>query len=126
MGSFQRLVRFENALRETFFGEAESGDKLTVEKLVNSTLRVYNGNDPWDAEFSLTEKHEVVHRVRDPSICGMKRADVGDSLQILSPIAATPIFQCVGLNYRAHAAESNVSFCRSPLVYLMILNDVPG
>lgn len=63
MSPFERLVRFKNPAGVTFYGEVELKETPTKETLVGASVTVYEGGDPWDDSFKLTEKREQIAEV---------------------------------------------------------------
>ena len=60
MAPFKRLVRFKSSVGTIHFGETDVRDP-SKESLVGTSVRVYNGSNPWDSELKLTEeKAEIV------------------------------------------------------------------
>jgi hypothetical protein len=51
--NFSHLVRFTDAEGKIWYGEAE-GQVLTKEGLVGTSVPVYRGEHPWDADFVKT------------------------------------------------------------------------
>lgn len=88
MEPFDYLVRFKDEHGNALYGHATANDLES--ELVGQNLNIYNGSLPWDAGFTLSN--------RKGKVC-----------KVLSPLASTPIIHGVGLNYKAHADEGNVS-----------------
>ncbi|KAJ6442529.1 early growth response protein [Purpureocillium lavendulum] len=89
MASFQRLVRFSVGGQVSYGDLAEStGDEHTVERLA--------GN-PFD---------------------GLKRTgDIVKTSKLLCPLESTPLIACIGLNYKKHAQEANLTVPTYPVVF---------
>lgn len=102
MDSFRYLVRFCDENGDIRYGEAGHSDGTpathTKESLVGQNVPVFSGTDLWDPAFALTSEHRT--------IC-----------EVLCPLAHTPIFQCVGLNYKQHAAEANMAHGAYPTIF---------
>ncbi|GLA40931.1 hypothetical protein AnigIFM63309_008770 [Aspergillus niger] len=89
MAVFQKLVRFA------------VGDKIHYGELLSTAnekyrIQRYEGN-PFDGLQPTNEQHEVE--------------------TLLCPIEHTPIIMCIGLNYHAHAQESNLPIPLYPPVF---------
>ncbi|CAK7205235.1 hypothetical protein SEUCBS139899_008002 [Sporothrix eucalyptigena] len=102
MDSFLYLVRFRDEHGDVYYGEAgepADGQVHSQATLVGRMVPVFRGTDPWDAEFALSDNdRRKIH-------------------EVLCPLARTPIFACVGLNYKQHAAEANMSYGTYPTVF---------
>ncbi|KFY12077.1 hypothetical protein V491_06925 [Pseudogymnoascus sp. VKM F-3775] len=77
---FGRLVRFKDANDDILYGEAPA----EICNLVGHRVPVYAGDNPWS--------------LRETS----KTAEI---VEVLCPLAETPIIYGVGLNYKKHIAE---------------------
>ncbi len=64
---FTRLVRFTNPAGRVHYGEAHGKD-LTLEGLVGQTVPVYQGGNPWDADFTRTSNTEEIAQVYLPTL----------------------------------------------------------
>ncbi|KAL1898528.1 hypothetical protein Sste5346_003432 [Sporothrix stenoceras] len=102
MRSFNYLVRFRDENGDIRYGEAGSLDGSTTshtkENLVGRTVPIFTGTDLWGPAFTLTTEHRTIH-------------------EVLCPLEKTPIFQCVGLNYKQHAAEANMAYGEYPTIF---------
>ena len=88
METFSYLLRFKDDQGRVRYGEA--GGVINSESdLLGRSVDVYNG-EPGNQNFRLSGEKAVV-------------------ATILCPLSSTPIIHGVGLNYKAHAAEGNVS-----------------
>jgi 2-keto-4-pentenoate hydratase/2-oxohepta-3-ene-1,7-dioic acid hydratase in catechol pathway len=90
MTVFKYLIRFKDAAGTVLFGEA--GVPSAADVLLGKTVPVYQGTSPWDPNLKATGTNAVVK-------------------ELLSPVEDTSVIHCVGLNYRAHLAESGVRQC---------------
>jgi hypothetical protein len=62
MTPFKHLVRFHNASSEVFYGELLTvNDSDTT--LIGRTVRVFDGDGPWDTNFRLTDQEEYIAEV---------------------------------------------------------------
>lgn len=101
MDTFQYLVRFRDTAGAVFYGEAgppAAGQIHSQATLVGREVPVFGGTDPWDPAFALS---------------GASRSIA----EVLAPLAHTPLFVCIGLNYKQHAAEANMSYGTYPTVF---------
>jgi hypothetical protein len=62
MASFQHLVRFESASGETCYGEA-GRNNVSQGILVGQEVQVYDGDNPWEPDFKLSERVETIKKV---------------------------------------------------------------
>lgn len=88
MATFNYLIRFRDSSGQIRYGEADGAISAESE-LLGRSVNVYTG-EPGDQNFRLSNEKAVVSTV-------------------LCPINNTPIIYGIGLNYKAHAAEGNVS-----------------
>ncbi|KAK6364946.1 hypothetical protein LTS17_011642 [Exophiala oligosperma] len=89
--AFRRLVRFKTSEGKIKYGEAPSEGAS-----VGDVIKTYNGTFPWELEPS------------------DEQAVVGE---ILCPLASTPIFYGIGLNYKGHIAEAKLDVPPFPTVF---------
>lgn len=69
MASFRKLLRFKNAAGQILYGEADHVSEVTHDGLIGTSVPVYNGVDPWAANFGLTGSVDTVAEVsRVPKI----------------------------------------------------------
>jgi len=88
--AFSKLVRFEHGGRVSFGDLVESSENgFTVNELSGSLAE----------GFSSTSSEPIVVQ------------------KLLSPLESTPIVQCIGLNYKKHAAEANLTIPKYPVVF---------
>ncbi|KIW28932.1 uncharacterized protein PV07_04784 [Cladophialophora immunda] len=87
---FRRLVRFKTANGDIRYGEAPEQVR------VGDTVKLYQGTDPWDLIPS--DDEAVV-------------------AEILCPLASTPIFYGIGLNYKGHITEALLDVPAFPTVF---------
>ena len=83
---FERLVRFETADGQEFYGEAP--EHVTGPELIGTEVLIYE--NPLEDGGSLSTTRKKV-------------------AEVLSPIPKAAHIYGVGLNYKAHAAEANVN-----------------
>lgn len=118
MLDFNYLVRFQDESGNIHYGEAEGSKQLE-----GQTVRVYDGESPWDKNFSLSQKTSTISKV---SLCSsLNHTGYSPSSgttpetdwkpQVLCPLASTPLIHGVGLNYKAHAEEGNVRTAFVPI-----------
>jgi hypothetical protein len=62
MAPFKHLIRFRSGSLQVLYGELERLDS-TGEMLVGRTVHVFDGDSPWDPNFRLTDREEVVAEV---------------------------------------------------------------
>jgi hypothetical protein len=62
MAPFQHLVRFESASGETCYGEA-GRHNVSQGILVGQEVQVYDGDNPWEPDFKLSERVETIKKV---------------------------------------------------------------
>ena len=110
MAKFGKLFRFKNVNGDIFYGEAQGLETITKDVLVGSTVPVYNTTSLWDSAFELSTQEETVAEVNKLffQLWAETLIDICDT-QVLAPLETVPIFFCVGLNYKQHAVEANVS-----------------
>ena len=90
MTVFRYLIRFKDAAGTVLFGEA--GGPSAADALLGKTVPIYQGTSPWDPNLKATGAKAVVK-------------------ELLSPMEDASVIHCVGLNYKAHLAESGVRQC---------------
>ncbi|KAH6695138.1 fumarylacetoacetate hydrolase family protein [Plectosphaerella plurivora] len=95
MTPFTSLFRFRDERGEVHYGEAGASSNHTLDTLVGRDVSIFRGGKPWDEGFVLTDE---------------KR-------KVLCPLPQTPIFMCVGLNYKQHAQEAKMSHGEYPVVF---------
>ncbi|KAM5358499.1 hypothetical protein ACJZ2D_015224 [Fusarium nematophilum] len=98
MASFDSLVRFRGDDGNVYYGEAGMSPKHTKESLTGRLVPIFQGANPWDSDFILTGEQRRV-------------------AEVLCPLSATPIFMCVGLNYKQHAEEAKMSYGEYPVIF---------
>ena len=76
---FGRLIRFENELGVVKYGEVATN---SLNSLVGSTVKVYNGHVPWDPDFQQNGENDIVHKVGDAEF-GTLYIPVNDSTRSL-------------------------------------------
>ena len=86
MAAFERLIRFQSEDGKTVYGNLEK--ETPARKIEGSSVEVLDGDV--QSGFKKTGGKATVSK-------------------LLSPLPTTNIILCVGLNYRQHAEESNVS-----------------
>jgi hypothetical protein len=64
MAIFKRLVRFEDASATIQYGEIPL-DSSWDSELEGLIVRIYEGRNPWDLDFILTEQTEKISKVRE-------------------------------------------------------------
>ena len=72
MAAFGKLIRFKNALGNVFYGEASALETVTTDALIGAMIPVYEGGEPWDPTFRLTEQRETIAMVCCRPIEGRK------------------------------------------------------
>ncbi|KAM3528331.1 hypothetical protein NHJ13051_002455 [Beauveria bassiana] len=92
--TFERLVRFEADDGTTEYGDVT--DASVVDNLVGATVNILDGN--LEHGFSKTTRTATVKKV-------------------LSPLPAVHYFVCIGLNYKKHAEEANLSIADNPVIF---------
>ncbi|KAF5021356.1 hypothetical protein F66182_6601 [Fusarium sp. NRRL 66182] len=102
MAIFDSLVRFRGEDGKVYYGEAGVASKHTKESLTGRVVPVFGGADAWDDDFVLTgEQQKIAETVT----------------KVLCPVPSTPIFLCVGLNYKQHAEEAKMSYGEYPVIF---------
>ncbi|OTA96838.1 hypothetical protein M434DRAFT_8536 [Hypoxylon sp. CO27-5] len=87
--SFRNLIRFlDESLIERYGDTGDNG----LDDIIGSRVEILRG-EVFDLERS------------------------GEKAILLSPIASTPIFICIGLNYREHAKEAELEIPPNPVVF---------
>ncbi|KAJ4289716.1 hypothetical protein N0V90_011046 [Kalmusia sp. IMI 367209] len=94
MASFDRLIRFEGEDGEVHYGDL--GNEVPTRDIQGKRVRVLGGDV--ESGFKRTSKEEKVAK-------------------LLSPLPSTPLFYCVGLNYKQHAEEGNLSIPTYPTIF---------
>lgn len=94
MAIFKYLIRFKDASGKILFGEA--GGPSKAEALLGKVVPVYQGTSAWDPELKAT-------------------GETAEVKELLCPMEDSSVIHCVGLNYKAHLAESGVS--KPPLLH---------
>lgn len=61
MANFKYLVRFEDREGHVRYGETSA--EASRSDLIGLSLNTYEGGEPWDKDFRLTEKKATVSRV---------------------------------------------------------------
>jgi len=92
--SIERFVRFIDGNGETVYGEPTAED--VKGKLEGKVVTLLSG-EPFTG-FSKTDTKVAISK-------------------LLSPIASTPIVECIGLNYAQHAKEANLQVPTNPVVF---------
>ena len=120
MPSFSRIVRFRNKAGKVFYGEVPGIDLATQDTLTGRTVAVYTDYTPYEEGFILTKQQERIAEVRAENSTDHKNkyplrrlevyADQRHIVQVLAPLAAVPIFECIGINYLKHVQETGVWF----------------
>ncbi|KAF7133929.1 hypothetical protein CNMCM5793_005395 [Aspergillus hiratsukae] len=95
---FSSIFRFRDEKGSIYFGEAGESSNHTLESLTGRSVPIFRGEHPWDDDFVLTEEQRNV-------------------AEVLCPLPRTPIFMCIGLNYKQHADEANMSYGDYPVVF---------
>ncbi|RHZ52052.1 hypothetical protein CDV55_102432 [Aspergillus turcosus] len=95
---FSSIFRFRDEKGDIYFGEAGESSNHTLESLTGRSVRIFRGEHPWDDDFVLTEEQRTV-------------------AEVLCPLPRTPIFMCIGLNYKQHAEEANMKYGDYPIVF---------
>ncbi|EPE35220.1 FAH [Glarea lozoyensis ATCC 20868] len=95
---FDRLIRFKNTAGQIYYGELGLECPASKETLVGMRVKVFGGGLPWDTGFQLSSIEEEID-------------------EIICPIPCTPIFQCVGLNYRKHVLEAGFPIDEFPTIF---------
>ncbi|OTA99245.1 hypothetical protein M426DRAFT_325330 [Hypoxylon sp. CI-4A] len=90
--SFRNLVRFLDESRVERFGDVGEG---SLDSIIGSKVEVLHGDI---YTLSRTGQTAVVR-------------------ELLPPIASTPLFVCIGLNYRDHAKEAELEIPPNPVVF---------
>jgi hypothetical protein len=66
MAPFKHLVRSQNASSKVFYGELQTVDDFDT-TLIGQTVRVFNGDGPWDTNFRLSDQEECIAEVSPSS-----------------------------------------------------------
>ena len=69
MGSFKHLIRFKTSSGKVFYGDVELL-RDTASSYVGQTIRVFEGEKPWDPDFKLSDRSETVTEVNILEACG--------------------------------------------------------
>ncbi|EXJ61494.1 uncharacterized protein A1O5_11810 [Cladophialophora psammophila CBS 110553] len=88
--AFRRLVRFKTSNGDIRYGEAQEQVKI------GDKVKLYTGTEPWNLNPS--DDEAVI-------------------AEILCPLASTPIFYGIGLNYKGHIAEASLDVPAFPTVF---------
>ncbi|OAL46310.1 fumarylacetoacetate hydrolase family protein [Pyrenochaeta sp. DS3sAY3a] len=97
--NFQRLVRFKSPNGDTFYGELGTGPEATHDSLIGLKVPVYEVSSILDGNLLVTDgRVEIIH-------------------EVLCPLPAVPLFQCVGINYKTHIGESGLSAGKYPVIF---------
>ncbi|KAL4801512.1 fumarylacetoacetate hydrolase family protein [Aspergillus unguis] len=99
MAPFSSIVRFRAEEGGVYFGEAGESSNHTAESLTGRSVPVFRGENPWDEDFCLTHEWRTI-------------------AEVLCPLPRTPVFMCIGLNYKQHAQEANMSYGEYPVVFM--------
>lgn len=89
--NFQRLVRFRDEHGQIHYGEAPAN-----EELIGTQVPIYTGSDPWNLQRTT------------------QTATVTD---VLCPLASVPIIYGIGMNYKAHIAETKFPVPAHPVIF---------
>ncbi|KAH8807703.1 fumarylacetoacetate hydrolase family protein [Xylogone sp. PMI_703] len=106
MAGFQRLIRFEDSEGTVHYGEVDTTGYLQ-EDLVGLEVSIYEGSEPWSADFRLTEKRSKIAKV-------------------LCPLSSTPIVVGIGINYKSHAIEGGFIIPDYPVVFTKFADCLAG
>lgn len=102
---------------------AEAGASLghTRDSLTARLVRIFEGGNPWDEGFKLSESRRKVVEVILilPREATKIKVDVVE-LQGTLPLPHTPVFMCIGLSYKKHADEAGISLL-SRLKYISLV-----
>ncbi|KAK7425082.1 hypothetical protein QQZ08_008359 [Neonectria magnoliae] len=98
MAPFTSVFRFRDEDGNIHYGEAGASLNHTKESLTGRLVQVFQGSYPWDANFILTESRRKV-------------------IEVLCHLPQTPIFMCVGLNYKQHAQEAKMAYGQYPVIF---------
>ena len=113
MSPFTSVFRFRDEQGHIRYGEAGQSSHHSKSTLTGSLVPVFRGDFPWDESFALTGEHKRVAEVGSTSLisrysgCFQELTRALEN-QVLCPLPNTPIFLCVGLNYKQHANEAKV------------------
>uniref|UniRef100_A0A8H7NBL4 Fumarylacetoacetase-like C-terminal domain-containing protein n=1 Tax=Bionectria ochroleuca TaxID=29856 RepID=A0A8H7NBL4_BIOOC len=82
----------------------------TRDSLTARLVRIFEGGNPWDEGFKLSESRRKVAEVILilPREATKIKVDVME-LQGTLPLPHTPVFMCIGLSYKKHADEAGIS-----------------
>lgn len=89
--NFQRLVRFRDENGQINYGEAPAD-----EELIGKRVPIYTGSDPWDLQ----------HTTQTATIT-----------EVLCPLSSVPIIYGIGMNYKAHIAETKFPTPAHPVIF---------
>ncbi|KAJ3464859.1 hypothetical protein MRS44_009645 [Fusarium solani] len=98
MSPFTSLFRFRDDQGSVYYGEAGADKNFTKESLTGHDVQIFTGDNPWDDNFKLTNERRRV-------------------VEVLCPLPHTPIFMCVGLNYKQHADEAKLPYGEYPTIF---------
>ncbi|KAH8648845.1 hypothetical protein BGZ61DRAFT_376305 [Ilyonectria robusta] len=91
---FQRLIRFEDENGEVCLGNLS--EEIHTQKIEGSKVHLLHDDG--------ANSYSVGHETRTVK-------------KLLSPLAATPLVICVGLNYHAHATEASLTIPKYPVIF---------
>jgi len=68
MASFKHLIRFKAPSGRVFYGDVELvyGAQSSY---VGQTVRVFEGEKPWDADFKISDRSETIAEVTAFKVC---------------------------------------------------------
>ncbi|KAF9731888.1 fumarylacetoacetate hydrolase family protein [Paraphaeosphaeria minitans] len=95
MSLFQRLIRFESNEGHIHYGDFGSSE--LPRDVSGKTVQLLSGSV--QSGFSKTDKQATIKK-------------------LLPPLPSTPIFLCVGLNYKQHAEEGGLSIPTYPTIFM--------
>ncbi|KAH7159412.1 fumarylacetoacetate hydrolase family protein [Dactylonectria estremocensis] len=98
MASFTSIFRFRGTDGGIYYGEAGEAIEHSKETLIGRRVPILKGECPWDQDLTLTEEQKQVS-------------------EVLCPLPRTPIFLCVGLNYKQHAEEAKIPHGEYPTIF---------
>lgn len=116
MASFSRLIRFESPDGRSFYADLKHEPFQlplpgTTTDAYESFEDLITGKDPVEAIF---------HSVSPPFI-DYDRSYLILVIQLLLPLPRDDLpIHCVGLNYKSHAEEANVSLIRGSLIFFLV------
>ncbi|CAH0058701.1 unnamed protein product [Clonostachys solani] len=113
MIQFTSLFRFRGEDGGIHYGEAGASLNHTRDSLTGRLVRIFQGGIPWDEGFKLSESRRKVVEVTSLFL-HVKQPRSKLTLwnsKVLCPLPHTPIFICIGLNYKQHASEAGEQLC---------------